>query len=109
MITDLQLPLLPTPPAPTSLPWLVGWLFDNPGWHLAPEIEAACDQRLGERQIRALAAGSDSIISGHRGYRHLERASAEEIRHFLAGLESRCTELTARAIRIRRRAHQLVG
>lgn len=109
MSAELQLTLVPPPEAPAGLDWLEAHLDEVGRWVTAPDIVAATGGRLTDRKVRELASASDVIISGQRGYRRLERSSADEIRHFLADMESRARELMLRAARIRRRAHRIVG
>lgn len=60
-------------------------------------------------KVNNLARVSADIISGQRGYKHLAHATAAEQGHFFNGLRSRARELLRRCIRVRRRAHQMVG
>jgi len=93
----------------TAREWLERFLYERPGWHRSPDICAACDGRLSDRALRAAASSSNVIISGGRGFRHLERATPSEINHFLNDLRSRARSLAARYVSVRRRAHAVVG
>lgn len=106
---ELELPLFRTTPADPNVQWLESILDERRGWLTAREIAAASGDRVDDRQVRALAAASPSIISGQRGYRHLRHASAEEIDHAASWLESQARAMLDRSVRIRRRAHELVG
>lgn len=78
------------------------------GWMTAREL-ADCTW-LDDRAIRRAAESScGGILSGQRGYRLAERASAEEIHHAAAWLESQAKQMLARAVEIRRRAHGRIG
>lgn len=92
---------------------LIAHLLSSPGWHHASDILDAWaipDTESFRRRIRALAAQAEpDVISGQQGYRHIDHASAEEIHHFVAWMESQARSMTARAEAIRRRAHALIG
>ena len=61
------------------------------------------------RMIRDWANASDDVISGQRGYRHVTHATADDISHFCNWMESQASRMQSRSIRIRQRAHALVG
>lgn len=63
-----------------------------------------------ERQVRMYAEASDGyIISGQKGYKHIDHATAEEIHHTTAWMESQAKKMAERAQTIRRRAHQQIS
>ena len=66
--------------------------------------------RLDDREIRALASASDGVvISSYHGYRHIRTATAAEIARASDRLVSQGREMIERGVRIRRRAHGMVG
>lgn len=81
------------------------------GWILARDLLRRTgleDTEHARRHLRALAAQSDAILSGQRGYCHLANATPEDIHHAAAWLESQAREMMQRAIRLRRRAHAAI-
>ncbi|HYE33343.1 MAG TPA: hypothetical protein VEH27_18110 [Methylomirabilota bacterium] len=77
-------------------------------WLTAKEI--AKRMLLDDRQIRDLAEhASPKVISGDKGYRHTDRATAEEITHFVNRMESQCKRMADRALAVRRYAHSRIG
>ena len=59
-----------------------------------------------ERHLRAIANASDGeIISGQRGYCHIENATLDEIDHAANWLEHQAKVMGDRARAIRRRKH----
>jgi hypothetical protein len=110
MIAELELPLFKPPTTDPNVDWLSSLLLAKRGWLTAAEIIAASGSELNDRAVRALASlASPDVISGQRGYRHIQHATAEEINHAAAWLESQGAAMIDRACAIRRRAHQLVG
>ena len=95
--------------AAENLQWLERVLDEAGHWLCARELANLTAGRIGDREIRALASSSESIISGQRGYRHIRHATAEEINHAASWLESQAKAMLDRSLRIRRRAHKLVG
>lgn len=56
------------------------------------------DTESNRRKIRQCAEDLGAeIISGQRGYRHVDRASVEEVRHFTAWMESQARKMQERA------------
>lgn len=81
------------------------------GWILARDLLRRAgleDTEHARRHLRALAAQSDAILSGQRGYCHLANATPEDIHHAAAWLESQAREMMQRAVRLRRRAHSAI-
>lgn len=109
MKPDLELPLFQVTPADPNVTWLVDLLQSADGWMTAREISAASLGRVNDREIRALAAATDLVISGQRGYRHLHRATVAEIGHASSWLISQGRQMIRRGIAQRRRAHQSFG
>lgn len=89
--------------------WIEHWLLAHGGWHTSQHICAATGGRLDDRTLRHVISSSDCIISSHKGFRHIEHATAEEIRHFLNDMLSRARALGRRYAAVRRRAHKLIG
>lgn len=89
--------------------WLEQYLYVHPGWHTSPELCSAFDGGLTDRALRSAASSSDIIISSQRGFRHLRRASAEEINHFLHDLASRVRAMQSRHVAVQRKAHEVLG
>jgi hypothetical protein len=92
--------------------WFEHVVASHAGWVLGRQIltdagQPAVDSTL--RWLRRLAAVSHAIISGQRGYCHLDHATTDEIHHAAAWLESQAAEMQARAIRLRQAAHRRVA
>lgn len=107
-MTD-QLTFFAARPADPNVEWMERTLDVVGEWMTARELATASGDRLNERDLRMLASASDNIISGQRGYRHIGRATAEEIHHAATWLESQASSMTERATRIRRQAHRIIG
>lgn len=107
-----QLSIFATPAEDKNVRWLEDLLCRNPGWRTAAEVlqclgrEPTDDQK---RMIRALAQESEWLISGQKGYKHLEHATAEEVNRFANWMESQAREMTLRAQTLRRNAHRIFG
>lgn len=104
-----QLNLFAASPADPKIEWMESTLLAVGEWMSASELSVASGGRLDDRSVRALAGASDNVVSGQRGYKHIRRATTEEIDHAAAWLESQSRKMADRATRIRRNAHQLVG
>jgi hypothetical protein len=108
-----QLNLFAQPSAEdTSVKWLEAYLREHPGWHTSAMILVALgkpETDQNKRDIRGIAQASEWIISGQRGYKHLSRATAEEISHFTNWMESQAREMTKRAEIVRKNAHRIFG
>lgn len=105
-----QLSLFAAPPADDpDVVWLERTLDVVGDWMRAKELATASEDRLDERDVRSLAEASSAVISGQKGYKHLDRATAEEIAHFIAWMESQGRKMIGRAERIRRHAHGRIG
>jgi hypothetical protein len=90
--------------------WLEKLLKGGQCWMTAGDILLSLGRPQNEdnkRWLRALASESGYIISGQKGYRHLEHCAPEEIHHFAAGMESQAKQMAVRAGRIRVNAHKL--
>lgn len=113
-----QLELIPEPPDSQNVRWLEDLLRSCPTWLTAAQIlqltgvEAAIGDTRGDtakRQLRLLANSSEWVISGQKGYKHLEHATTEEINHFANWMESQARHMTQRAETVRRNAHRIFG
>lgn len=105
-----QLPLFEAPPDDPNVKWLIDLLLRKGGWVTASQICEVAGDRIDDRRIRMLAEASGGwVISGQRGYRHIQHAKAGEIDHCVAAWESQAKRMLKRATRTRILAHQLVG
>lgn len=108
-----QLDLLPPPTTEErQSAWLEDYLRQRPGWHTAQDIQRSLGglpTEDGKRKTRELAAASQWIISGQKGYKHLSHATPEEIAHFTNWMLSQARQMTDRAETVRRNAHRIVG
>jgi hypothetical protein len=96
-------------PADPNVAWLETLLQGHGGWMTRRDIELNTGGAVSDRDIRALASASEWIISGQRGYKHIEHASPEETSHAAAWLESQAKQMSDRAGKIRRNAHRRIG
>lgn len=105
--TELSLPS-GTPTLSTEAELLRIILRDADGWISARALAPAIGGD--DRAVRACAAElADEVISGQRGYRHVTRATPEEIAHFVHWMRSQARQMLRRTIRLQRRAHQVIG
>jgi len=95
--------------ADADVAWLENLLKGANCWMTAADIMQTVVGRLGDRDVRALASQSAWIISGQKGYKHVEHATPEEIHHCAAWLESQAKLMGERAGRIRSSAHKIFG
>jgi hypothetical protein len=110
--TQPELGFHDTPPEAPAVTWLERWLEEHPGWHNAADILRTMgrEETDGEkRAIRSVAAASDAIVSGQKGYQHIAHSTPEQINHAANWLESQAGKMHDRAIAIRRRAHAIFG
>jgi hypothetical protein len=95
-----------------NVAWLETLLRERKIWMTAAQIlqlVAREESDSQKRYLRHIAQASEWIISGQKGYKHLEHATAEEINHFANWMESQATEMTRRAEAVRRNAHRICG
>jgi len=110
MTDQQQLPFTPPPPESPDVRWLEDLLRGAHCWMTARDILQTCrGSRLHDRLLRALASASDWIISGQKGYKHLEHATADEISHASNWLISQGKVMIKRGIRLRRNGHRRIG
>jgi hypothetical protein len=92
-----------------NVQWLEKLLSGAQCWMTAADIALSTHGRVGDRDLRALASASEWIISGQKGYKHLEHASPEEIAHARNWLISQGKKMIRRGIAIGRNAHRRLG
>lgn len=112
MITKQPELSFPMPENAPDAAWLEGELYRRGGWMFAADIcrlAGMDDSEDSKRWVRKLASESRQIISGQRGYRHIRRATPDEIHHCRNALRSQARELLRRYISIGQQAHALVG
>jgi hypothetical protein len=98
--------------------WFADLLFINGQWMTAAkviemvplEFRERSERAIDDRQVRAWAeAAAPKVISGQRGYKHTDHATAEEIKAFIATMESQGSKMLARAHKVRTYAHAKIG
>src|SRR3954465_8058955 len=97
--------------------WLADHLFEKAGWQTAREILDKIpdfirygEARIDDRTVRAWAeAAAPKIISGQRGYKQTDHATAEEIKMFLNTMHSQGVKMLKRAQKVRKYAHAKLG
>lgn len=112
MSTQQQLELTPQTAQTDAAPdvrWLEELLRGAGCWMTARDVMLTCRGRLHDRDLRALASASSRIISGQKGYKHIEHGTTEEIAHASNWLISQGRVMIQRGIRIRRAAHGRIG
>jgi hypothetical protein len=105
--TQLDLQPLPAAFSDPNVEQLEALLLMIGEWLPRCEIERITG--WGDRQIRELASASGWVLPGQKGYLHIKFASAEEIHHASAWLESQAKKMAERAGRLRSNAHKLFG
>jgi hypothetical protein len=110
-INQKDLPLFQhsTAPEDANVRWLENLLCEAKDWKTAAEIAEAASGRVSDRDIRALASASAWIISGQKGYKHLEHSTPEESAHAKNWLISQGKLMIKRGLRIGRNAHRRIG
>ncbi len=106
---DPQLGLFESRPGDANVVWLEAMLLQRSEWLTARQIIAASLDHLHDRDVRELASASKWIISGQRGYKHLEHATTEETQHAANWLISQGKKMIKRGIAIRTNGHKLLG
>jgi hypothetical protein len=96
-------------PADPNVQWLESLLKGHGAWMTRRDIQLTTKGLVDDRDIRALASASEWIISGQKGYKHIEHASPEESAHAANWLESQAKKMSERACTIRRNAHRRIG
>lgn len=108
-LRDPQLGLFESRPEDANVAWLESLLQGAGCWMTAKDVQLTCSGRLHDRDVRSLASASKWIISGQRGYKYIEHATAEEIAHCANWLESQGKKMIERSISIRTNAHARLG
>ena len=88
--------------------WLENLLKGAGCWMTAGDIMLTVIGRLSDRNVRELASQSNRIISGQKGYKHIEHGTPEEIAHSANWLISQGKKMIKRGIGQRRAAHQRI-
>jgi hypothetical protein len=102
----------PRPPqavASADIDRLCDYLRDHAGWITARQLAEALGFK--DRKLRQLAEHSQGrIVSGPGcpGYRHLDHCTIEQLDHVAHQLESQGKAMIARALNLRRKAHQRI-
>jgi hypothetical protein len=124
-----QLELFRPKPTNPNVAWLTDLLLDHGrrtasteanGWLNSSQIITKAgfytDEKgnrrwlLNDRDVRALAeAASPKIISGQKGYKHADHATADELNHCSNSLKSQAVKMLKRSVAIRRYAHAKIG
>jgi hypothetical protein len=110
---QLQPPLAAAPAPDGRVLLLSAFLYGYKDWVCAGKLCLVLGEpntESGRRRVRGLAeAAAPDVISGQRGYKHVEWATADEVAHFISWTESQARKMTARAEAVRRRMHALIG
>jgi len=96
----------------TEVAWLEKFLLGGQIWFTASDILLAVQRPAndaGKRWLRNLASASSEIISGQKGYKHVNHATAEEVNHSANWLISQGKLMIKRGIGQRRYAHTVFG
>ncbi len=113
MMAQATLPLFRVEKDDPQVTRFVDLLLSHGGWLNSREALEALgleDTDNARRALRAWAEAAESeLISGQRGYKHVDKATAEEIGHFCSWMESQGEKMKLRAARTRARAHGRIG
>lgn len=104
---EQDLPLFQAAPSDANVLWLERYLKECREWVLGKNLCVLVNQD--ERWLRSVAEASAWVISGQKGYKHVENATAEEVNRFVNWMESQGKKMIARAERLRRNAHAVFG
>lgn len=93
-----------------DVPRLVALLHARADWvHAALILDhwQVPETEHNKRFIRALAAAAEpDIISGQRGYKHIDHATRDEVMHFAASMRSQMSKMDTRVSAVLRRFHR---
>jgi hypothetical protein len=106
---DPQLGLFENKPEDANVVWLETLLKGAGCWMTSRDIIQTCGAKLLDRDVRELASASGWIISGQRGYKHMEHATIEECDHASNWLVSQGKKMIVRGMLLRRNAHKQIG
>ena len=104
-----ELQLNATPPTDANVLWLESLFLGARCWMTAKDIILTVNGAVLDRDVRELASASPKIISGQKGYKHVEYSTPEEIKHCSNWLISQGKKMIKRGIGIRRHAHEVGG
>jgi hypothetical protein len=107
-----QLTIFPPPPESANVQWLEGILRERRDWLTAAELLGLVHKPptdSNKRQLRILANASNCLITGQRGFKHVEHSTPEEIEHFTNWMRHQAREMAERAERVRKKAHEIFG
>ena len=107
-----ELPLFRVAKDDTNIRWLENLLRGQGHWMTALEILKLIDRIPTDnerRWLRELASASEWILSGQKGYLHIEHSTVEEINHAASWLESQAKKMSDRACRLRRNGHRILS
>lgn len=100
------------PNDPIDIRRMLDLLFVRADWMSAAEVLIALGYPNTEshrRMIRRFAeTATDELISGQAGYKHVAKATPEEIHHFASWMISQGKKMIARGLRTSRHAHTLI-
>lgn len=96
-------------PEDISVKWFENLLRGAGCWMTARDVILSTHGKAHERVLRELASASNEIISGQKGYKHTDHATAEEIDHAANWLVSQGKKMIKRGLGIRRAAHRRIG
>lgn len=108
-IVDSQPDLFGIEADSVSVKWLENLLRGSGCWMTAKDIILTTRGKAHERTLRELASKSSQVISGQKGYKHIEHATAEEIDRAANWLVSQGKQMIKRGISIRRSGHRRIG
>ena len=106
---DPQLGLFESKPTDTNVVWLEQLLKGAHVWMTARDIIQTCGARLLDRDVRELASASGWIVSGQRGYRHMDHATVEEVERAAAWMISQGRKMIKRGVLLRCNARKKIG
>ena len=106
---DPQLGLFDAKPGDANVVWLETLLKGAGCWMTAKDIMLSCGFKLHDRDVRELASASGWIVSGQRGYRHMEHATVEEVDRSAAWLISQGKKMIKRGVLLRCNARKKIG
>lgn len=102
----------PGEPGRAQIEWFERLLRGALTWMTASDILLSVGRPKSDdnkRWLRELAAASEWVISGQKGYKHLDHATAEEIDHSANWLISQGRKMIKRGVAQRRNAHKIFG
>lgn len=86
--------------SPEEVDALENLLREAAGWVSASDILTSRNivpTENAKRMLRVTASESKWILSGFHGYKHLQQATPEEVKHFVAQMDSQSRKMSARA------------